>query len=139
MEVLVGAEAAEKGGTERPEQGIDILGLWGDASDNIPGVPGIGQKTAGKLISKYGSIENLLEHLDDLKGKQKETLTEHQASAHLSKRLATIDREVPLSIEIDDLKRQSPDEEALKGLCVEFEFNSIGKRLFGEGFKAGRG
>ena len=139
VEVLGVPQVVEKWGIERPEQVIDILGLWGDASDNIPGVPGIGQKTAGKLISKYGSIENLLAHLDDLKGKQKETLTEHQASAHLSKRLATIDREVPLSIEIDDLKRQSPDEEALKELCVEFEFNSIGKRLFGEGFKAGRG
>ncbi len=139
IEILKVPEILEKWGIERPEQVIDILGLWGDASDNIPGVPGIGQKTASKLILKYGSIEGLLEHLEDLKGKQKENLTSHRDDALLSKRLATIDRDVPLEIALKDLARQSPDDELLRSLCVEFEFNSIGRRLFGADFKAGRG
>ena len=139
IEILKVAEVLEKWGIERPEQVIDILGLWGDASDNIPGVPGIGQKTASKLILKYGSIEGLLEHLDDLKGKQKENLTNHRDDALLSKRLATIDRAVPLEIALNDLERREPDDELLRALCVEFEFNSIGRRLFGADFKAGRG
>ena len=139
IEILKVPEILEKWGIERTEQVIDILGLWGDASDNIPGVPGIGQKTASKLILKYGSIENLLKHLDDLKGKQKENLTNFQTEAHLSKRLATIDRHVPISVSLDDLKRQEPDRDLLQALCIEFEFNSIGRRLLGEDFKAGRG
>ncbi|MCS1409021.1 MAG: DNA polymerase I [Verrucomicrobia subdivision 3 bacterium] len=132
-------DVLEEWGIERAEQVIDILGLWGDVSDNIPGVPGIGQKTASKLILKYGSIENLLEHADDLKGKQKENLRRHRDSAALSKRLATIDREVPLSIGLGDLECQPQNADLLRQLCVEFEFNSIGRRLFGAGFKAGRG
>ena len=139
IEILKVPDVLEKWGIERTEQVIDILGLWGDASDNIPGVPGIGQKTASKLILKYGSIEGLLEHLGDLKGKQKENLTNHQEEAHLSKRLATIDRQVPIDISLNELKCQEPDSDLLRALCIEFEFNSIGRRLFGEGFKAGRG
>lgn len=139
IEILKIPDVLEKWGIERTEQVIDILGLWGDASDNIPGVPGIGQKTASKLILKYGSIENLLDHVDELKGKQKENLVNNQEEAHLSKRLATIDRNVPVNLKLDELVRQEPDDELLRNLCVEFEFNSIGRRLFGEDFKAGRG
>lgn len=139
IEILKVPDVLEKWGIERTEQVIDILGLCGDASDNIPGVPGIGQKTASKLILKYGSIENLLEHVEELKGKQKENLVNHQKEAHLSKRLATIDRDVPMELTLDELVRQEPDEETLKQLCIEFEFNSIGRRLFGDDFKAGRG
>ena len=126
-------------GVKRPEQVCDVLGLWGDASDNIPGVPGIGRKTAGKLILQYDSVENLLEHLGELKGRVRETLEDHREAALLAKRLATIDRKAPISIRLSDLIRQEPDEDALRRLCIEFEFNSIGRRLFGESFKAGRG
>ena len=126
-------------GVERTDQVRDVLGLWGDASDNIPGVPGIGQKTASKLILRYGSVENLLEHLGELKGKMRETLEEHREAALLAKRLATIDRKAPISVRLSDLARRPPDENALRRLCIEFEFNSIGRRLFGQAFKAGRG
>lgn len=126
-------------GVERTEQVCDVLGLWGDASDNIPGVPGIGRKTAGKLILQYGSVENLLKHLGELKGKMRQTLEEHREAALLAKRLVTIDRKAPISVRLSDLASQPPDEDALRRLCIEFEFNSIGRRLFGPAFKAGRG
>ncbi|MCL4179933.1 MAG: DNA polymerase I [Verrucomicrobia bacterium] len=138
-EVLGPAEVCEKWGIGQPHQIIDILGLWGDASDNIPGVPGIGEKTAIKLIGEYGSIENLLAHVDELKGKLRESLEQHREQALLSKRLATINCQVPIPIDLDRFKLRPPDEPALKQLLVEFEFNSIGRRLFGEEFKAGRG
>src|SRR6185437_4132420 len=86
-EVLGLQEIVKKWGIERPEQVIDILGLWGDASDNIPGVPGIGEKTAGKLISQYGSVENLLAHTTELKGRLRENLEKSREQALLSKRL----------------------------------------------------
>jgi len=119
-------------GVARPEQVIDVLGLWGDASDNIPGVPGIGEKTASKLIAQYGSVENLLEHAEELKGKQRENLEQYREQALLSKRLATINLAVPLELRLDDLKLRPANEEAVKRLLIEFEFNAIGRRLFGD-------
>ena len=89
-------EVCERFGIKNPEQLIDILGLWGDASDNIPGVPGIGEKTAIKLIGEFGSVEKLLENTDKLKGKQKENVENFSEQAILSKRLATIDLDVPI-------------------------------------------
>ena len=138
-EILGLAEIREKWGVQRPEQVIDIIGLWGDASDNIPGVAGIGEKTAAKLIAQYGSIENLLAHTADLKGKLRENLEQHRDQALLSKRLATINCNTPIDVSLESLKLRPPKEELLKQLLVEFEFNSIGRRLFGEDFKAGRG
>jgi DNA polymerase I len=138
-EILGLAEVRQKWGIQDPMQVIDILGLWGDASDNIPGVPGIGEKTAIRLIGEYGSIENLLAHTGELKGKLRENLEQHREQALLSKRLATIDCAVPIGIDLEQLKLRPPNESALKELLVEFEFNSIGRRLFGEDFKAGRG
>ncbi|HYT61100.1 MAG TPA: DNA polymerase I [Haliangiales bacterium] len=138
-EILGLPEVRQKWGVARPEQVIDILGLWGDASDNIPGVPGIGEKTASKLIAQHGSIENLLEHTGELKGKLRENLEQHREQALLSKRLATINCNTPIQVELDSLKLRPPREQQLKQLFVEFEFNSIGRRLFGEDFKAGRG
>ncbi len=132
-------EVRKKWGIERPEQVIDILGLWGDTSDNIPGVPGIGEKTAGKLITQYGTVENLLAHAGDLKGKLKESLETHRDQALLSKRLATIQCDAPCPVSFEDLRLRDPNKEQLKALLVEFEFNSIGRRLFGDEFKAGRG
>jgi len=139
IEIIKLPEVRAKWGVEKPAQVIDILGLWGDASDNIPGVPGIGEKTAAKLISQFGSVEALLARSGELKGKQKENLETHREQALLSKRLATINCEVPLKLELDSLAVKEPDAAALKALFVEFEFNSLGRRMFGEDFKAGRG
>src|SRR5690606_4080969 len=139
VELLKLPEVRAKWGVERPEQVIDILGLMGDASDNIPGVPGIGEKTAIKLIGEFGSVENLLANLDKLKGKQQEKVGQHREQALLSKRLATINCEVPLNLELESLAVQEPDAAALQALFVEFEFNALGRRMFGEDFKAGRG
>ena len=139
VDVLGLPEILLKWGIERPEQVIDVLALWGDTSDNIPGVPGIGEKTAIKLISQYGSVENLLAHTGEQKGKLKENLEGHRHMALLSKKLATIILDVPLDTKLDDLKVQPLNEAAVRALCVEFEFNAIGRRLFGEDFKAGRG
>lgn len=138
-EIIKLPEMRAKWGVERPDQVIDILGLWGDTADNIPGIPGIGEKTAAKLISEFGSIENLLANSDKLKGKQKEKVETHREQALLSKRLATINCEVPLKLDLDELKVREPDSNALKEMFVEFEFNSLGRRMFGEDFKAGRG
>jgi DNA polymerase-1 len=139
VEILGPLEVRKKWGVERSEQVIDVLGLWGDASDNIPGVPGIGEKTAGKLIAQYGSIENLLAHTSELKGKLRENLERFSDQALLSKRLATINCGTPIEVDLNSLKLRPPNEEPLKQLLIEFEFNSIGRRLFGEDFKAGRG
>src|SRR5256885_1805318 len=138
-EILGLPEVRAKWGVERPEQVIDILGLWGDASDNIPGVPGIGEKTASKLIAQYRSVENLLVRAAELKGKLRENLEGHREQALLSKRLATINSNIPIDADLEKLKLRPPNEEALKQLLAEFEFNSIGRRLFGDDFKAGRG
>lgn len=139
IEILGVPEILAKWGIQRPEQVIDILGLWGDTSDNIPGVPGIGEKTASKLITQYGSVENLLDHAAELKGKLKETLESNREQALLSKRLATIHCSVPCDLDLEKLKVQPANEDALKTLFVEFEFNSIGRRMFGADFRAGHG
>lgn len=136
-EVLGVPEILAKWGIERIDQVIDILGLWGDASDNIPGVRGIGEKTAQKLIAQFGSIENLLEHTAELKGKQKESLEANRDMALLSKKLATIIRDVPISITWEQLQRRDFDHAAVEALCNEFEFTTLKRRLLGEDFKAG--
>ena len=115
---------------ERPEQVIDILGLWGDAADNIPGIPGIGEKTAKKLIAEFGSIEGIIANSAKLKGKQKENVETYADQALLSKELATIILDVPIDVTWDDLVLSSRDEEALKTLFNEFEFRTLTKRLF---------
>jgi DNA polymerase I len=132
-------EVQARWGVERPEQVIDILGLMGDASDNIPGVKGVGEKTAISLIKEWGSVEAALENVDKIKGKTSEKLRESAEMARLSKTLATINVEVPLDMSLEDLKRQDYDAEALKSIMIEFEFNALGRRLFGDEFKAGRG
>ncbi len=139
VEIIGLPEIQSRWGVPRPEQVVDVLALMGDASDNIPGVPGIGEKTAIKLIAQYGTVENLLAHTGELTGRVKQTLETDQESARLSKRLATINCDTPCAVELDTLKVRAPDAEKLKGLLVEFEFNSIGRRLFGEDFKAGHG
>src|SRR5215831_6385786 len=139
VEIMGLPEIRNRWGIQSPEQVIDVLALMGDASDNIPGVPGIGEKTAIKLIGQYGSVENLLAHTGELTAKAKQTLETNRELALLSKRLATIDCDAPCPVNFDSFKVEPPNEERLKGILVEFEFNSIGRRLFGEGFKAGHG
>ena len=137
MEVLGVREVLDRWKIERVEQVTDIFGLMGDSSDNVPGVPGIGKKTAQKLIGQFGSLENLLDHVSELKGKQRENLETYRDQALLSKELVTIDRNVPLEISLPDLQRREWDSERLMEIFNELEFNVLGKRLFGDAFQAG--
>ncbi|MEE3175786.1 MAG: DNA polymerase I [Verrucomicrobiota bacterium] len=137
---IIGIDAIkEKWNVQCSEQVIDILGLWGDASDNIPGVPGIGEKTAKKLVAQYGGVEELIENIDQLKGKQRENVENNKEQALLSKKLATIIIDVPVDLDWDDLQLEDKNSDAVAGIFIEFEFNSLGKRLLGKDFVAGRG
>ncbi|NNF58708.1 MAG: DNA polymerase I [Rhodothermaceae bacterium] len=117
----------EKYGGLEPIQFIDLLALMGDSADNVPGVPGIGEKTAVKLIDAYGSVEQLIEHADELTGKRaREGMTAHADDARLSKKLVTIMTDVPLDVDWHTLRRTDPDLDAVNALFDELEF---GKRL----------
>lgn len=135
-EIIGMKQLPEIWGVSQPHQIIDLLGLMGDASDNIPGIPGIGPKTAQKLIQEYGSMENLLANTADLKGKQKETVEANTDQALLSKDLATIIIDCPIDVTWDDLIISQRDDEALKQLFTDFEFRSLSKRLWGENVAA---
>ncbi len=124
-------EVCEKFGVENPLQVIDILGLWGDAVDNIPGIPGIGEKTSKILIAKYGSVEGLIEHAHELKGKQKENVINFAEQGLLSKMLATIILDVPVDYDLEDTKIEAPDEEKITELFAELEFRNLAKRILG--------
>ena len=120
---IIGIDAIkEKWNVQCSEQVIDILGLWGDASDNIPGVPGIGEKTAKKLVAQYGGVEQLIENIDQLKGKQRENLENNKEQALLSKKLATIIIDVPVDLDWDDLQLEDKNSDAVAGIFIEFEF-----------------
>jgi len=138
-EILGVPEVLARWGVERIDQVIDVQGLMGDTVDNVPGIPGVGEKTATTLIQTYGSVENVIASVDKIKGKLQEKVRQFAEQALLSKKLVTIMTDVPIDIALDDLKCQPYDEEALKALMVEFEFNALGRRLFGDDFKAGRG
>ena len=119
----------EKYGVE-PIQFIDILALMGDKADNVPGVPGIGEKGAMKLIQEYGTVEELLDHREEIKGKKaREGLQNHANDALLSKKLVTIKTDVELDFEWETLKRSRPHHEQLAALCKDFEFNTLATRL----------
>ena len=122
-------EVCERYGIQEPKQLIDILGLWGDAADNIPGIPGIGEKTAAQLVQKYGSVENLIAHADELKGKQKENVINFAEQGMMSKMLATINLEVPVEFDEEELKAKEPDLPALMALFEELEFKTFAKRF----------
>ncbi len=132
VEIMGVPEVLEKWEIEDPLQVIDILGMWGDAVDNIPGIPGVGEKTAKKLIKEYGSMENMLEHSHELKGKLREKVEANKEQAIVSKMLATIILDVPISVEDEDLLISEPDKEALSNLFAELEFRNLGKRILGE-------
>jgi DNA polymerase-1 len=115
-----------------PELVIDILGLSGDSSDNIPGVPGIGEKTAAKLIQEFGSLDTLLARADEVKGKVGEKLREFRDQALLSRRLATIELNVPLEVDLESLTAREPDQEALNSIFKKFGFTTLIKELTGK-------
>lgn len=120
---------------EKPEQVIDILALMGDSSDNIPGAPGIGPKTAKKLISEYGSVEELFKHTDELKGKLKEIIVNNKDQIKLSKELATIIVDVPVDFDEKQLIKETPDIEKLEKLFDELEFKTIAEKIIAENRK----
>lgn len=133
-EVIGVAEVLEKWEIADVKQVIDILGLWGDAVDNIPGIPGIGEKTAKKLIKEYGSVEEIIANSDKLKGKQRENVENFAEQGLISKKLATIQLDVPVELEEDKLVLEDADRELLEPLFAELEFRTLGKRVFGEDF-----
>ncbi|MBO6057911.1 MAG: DNA polymerase I [Bacteroidales bacterium] len=122
-------EVCEKYGINTPTQLIDILGLWGDASDNIPGIPGVGEKTASKFVQEYGSLEGLLEHTDDLKGKMKENVINFAEQGRMSKMLATINTEAPVEFDAEELKLKQPNLPALLKIFEELEFRTFAKKF----------
>ena len=131
-EIMGVEEVCEKFEVENPLQVIDILGLWGDASDNIPGIPGIGEKTAKALIQKYGSLEAIIENAHELKGKQQENVINFAEQGRISKALATIITD--LEVEFDDhaLEMCDVDPEKVKEIFTELEFRNLARRVLGE-------
>ena len=131
FEVMGIAEVKAKFDIQSPAQVIDMLGLMGDTADNIPGCPGVGEKTAQKLIAQFGSIESLLEHTDQLKGAIKTKVETNRKQILFSKFLATIKTDVPISLDMDRLKREEPDKEELKRIFEDLEFRSLLDRVLG--------
>lgn len=132
FEVMGVEEVKNKYAIQSPLQVIDLLGLMGDASDNIPGCPGVGEKTAQKLIAQFSNIENLLAHTDQLKGALRTKVEENRKQIEFSRFLATIKTDVPLPLDMDALKRESPDEEELRKIFQELEFRTLLERIFKE-------
>ena len=132
FEVMGVEEVKAKFQIESPLQVIDMLGLMGDSSDNIPGCPGVGEKTAQKLIAQFGSIENLLSHSDELKGALKTKVETNKEMITFSKFLATIKTDVPIKLNMEELKRETPDEEALRKIFEEMEFRTLIERVLGK-------
>ena len=125
FEVMGIERVKEKFGIERPEQVIDLLGLMGDSSDNIPGCPGVGEKTAQKLIAEFGDIPTLLARRDELKGALRKKVEENVELIELSRFLATIKTDVPITLDLEALKREAPDEEKIQALFEELEFRTL--------------
>lgn len=125
-------EVKTKFEVENPLQVIDLLGLMGDSADNIPGCPGVGAKTAVKLLADFGSIEGLLSHTDQLKGALKKKVEEHVEQIRESKKLATIVTDVPIDVTWDDMQRKTPNKEALVALYEDLEFRTFLRRLTGD-------
>jgi DNA polymerase-1 len=132
VDVLGVKEVCEKWDIENVSQVIDMLGLQGDSSDNIPGIPGFGPKTAATMLKQYGTVENIVAHAAELKGKQKDLVLQYGEQAILSKKLATIILDVPVAFEEEKLKYNGLDQEKLKPIFNDLEFKSIMARAFGE-------
>lgn len=125
-------EICERFDIDRVAQVIDILGLQGDAADNIPGIPGIGPKTAAKLLKQFGSVEGIIANADQLKGKQKENVINFAEQGIMSKSLATIITDVPVEFNEEDLVLTAPDSEKIKEVFTELEFRNLARRVLGE-------
>lgn len=129
FEVMGVEEVKAKFDIQSPSQVIDMLGLMGDSADNIPGCPGVGEKTAQKLIAQFGSIENLLEHTHELKGAIKTKIENNRQQIEFSKFLATIKTDVPVTLDMESLKRKSINEEELRKIFEELEFRTLIDRI----------
>jgi len=131
VEIMGVKEVCEKFGISNPSQVIDMLGLWGDASDNIPGIPGVGEVTARKLLAEFGTVENLVEHPEKIANeKLRQKVIDFKDQALMSKSLATIILDVPIAFEPEKLVLEPPDEQRLKRLFDELEFRALGERVF---------
>ncbi len=136
-EILGVEEIKEKFGVSDPIQIIDLLALWGDSSDNVPGAPGIGEKTAKKLLAEFHTVENLLDSTHLLKGKQKENLEKFREQVELSKKLVTIELNVPIEAKIEEFKRESPDLNKLEEIFDKLDFRTLKKRIIGSSTNTG--
>src|SRR5438034_4136692 len=134
FEILGAKEVCEKWGVKSVDLVIDILGLMGDAVDNIPGIAGVGPKTATKLLAEHGTLEKVLENSEGIKGSLGEKIRAGKESALLSKKLATIITNVPVEFHEENFRIKELNKEKLKDIFVELEFKAIGKRLLGEDF-----
>lgn len=130
FEVLGVEQVKAKFDIQSPAQVIDMLGLMGDSSDNIPGCPGVGEKTAQKLVAEFGNIENLLAHTDQLKGALKTKVEANREMITFSKFLATIKTDVPIKLDMKALVREQADEETLRTIFEEMEFRALAERIF---------
>ena len=129
------AEVCAKYGIERTDQVIDLLALMGDASDNFPGCPGVGEKTAAKLIAQFGDIDNLLAHTDQVKGKLREKVEGAIDDIRMSKFLATIRTDVPIELDMDSLRVNEPEKDQLRQLFTELEFKALAEKFLGTAIK----
>jgi DNA polymerase-1 len=134
VEIMGPAEVCAKWNIKEVSQVIDILGLMGDAVDNIPGIAGVGEKTAAKLLAEYTTLENVLKNADNIKGAMGEKIRAGRDNAILSKKLATIITDVPINFHEEDFKVKEWDKEKLNEVFIELEFKTLGKRLLGEDF-----
>ena len=132
-EILGEKEVGEKYGIPTPAQVIDLLALMGDSADNFPGCPGVGEKTAAKLINQFGSIDNMLQHTDEIKGKLREKVETAVEDIKMSKFLATIRTDVPMQLELDELKVEQPDETKLRTIFEELEFKTLINKFLNKG------
>jgi len=131
-EVMGAKEVVAKYGVPSPNEIIDLLGLMGDSADNIPGCPGVGPKTAVKLIAEYGNIENLLANTDKLKGAMKQKVEDNKQQIKFSKFLATIKIDVPIALDLEKLKVEEPNEAELRKIFEELEFKTLANKLLGK-------
>jgi len=134
-EAMGPAEICAKWDIERVDQVIDMLGLMGDASDNIPGIKGVGEKTAAKLLKQYDTLEGVLEHAEEIKGKLGEKVAADKANAIISKELATIILDVPCTFDAKKYEVEEWNTEELKSIFSDLEFRTLGKRILGDEFQ----
>ena len=129
IEIVGSDEICRTYGFESPRQVIDLLALWGDSSDNVPGVPGIGEKSAVKLITQFGGVDGIIENIDELKGKQRQNILDNKEQLLLSRKLVTIDTDVPIEFDAASLAVEEPDYARLREIYIELGFNSLLKDL----------